>query len=910
MLHAPWAGWDLADEERVPNYLAAHYAPLRASLEESVRRLRARWPDEELGALATAMYFDPAGWQHRYDFRDNRHQARRVVILRILSLCAARFPPPGILRYIERRLRMPDRDDLPPDGDTCLQLLQALPPSAETLDLLERGLWGDLACRSIPKPSLLRHLYEHGRFGYAAFRRVARARPGLLRMVGGRYGGPPYHTGSAEFDRVLRDYCSRLARDLARDPGEGGIVLLAELEGLRGGPDLLLGAARLHRECHGRLLEFARQGRSSELDATIVNLAGAAEADALPDAERRALGEELRASPPETLRALLPVAFGSPGVIAGALDWERATPLIELLVRTARLRDLERWHSDALVNSSDPSLGVLDVADARAALEGAGADLARAVFKLYCAAVPQSRRTIKLFEALAGWKEAASWVEERLAKGDQFALKAYGLLPLERGEEEVLERYLFLKDREGRSRYATPHRAAHERAAAQAGLANLAGVAGYADATRLAWAMEARLGGGAAPGRSWTVDDYRVDLELEGGEPRLTFRRGERALKTAPAAVRQSAVHAEMKEAVTLLRGQAARFRASLEGLLAGGEPLGRDDLAALARLPVTAALLERLILRTDEGATGLFEPATLTLRGLDGAAVPVGDRARIAHPYHLFEAGELAAWQREIVRRRVVQPFKQAFRELYLLTPAEEATATYSGRFAGHLLDARVASRLFPARGWQIEASEVATPSRPFPRAGLEATFHFADAGHFLAENDTITSDRIAFAHHPPRPDAWRPGEDSSVSLRDVPPVVFSEVMRDADLVVSVAQREGEGRLSAEAYQRRGELVATLLAELGLPGVTVDGHFARVRGKLADYRVHLGSAAIHIEPGNYLCVVPARWGRRHERLFLPFADEGDAKVGEVVSKVLLLANDDRIEDETILRQIRARRGA
>jgi hypothetical protein len=790
---------------------------LRASLEESVRRLRARWPDEELGALATAMYFDPAGWQHRYDFRDNRHQARRVVILRILSLCVARFPPPGILRYIERRLRMPDRDDLPPDGDTCLQLLQVLPPSAETLGLLERGLWGDLAGRSIPKPSLLRHLYEHGRFGYAAFRRVARARPGLLRMVGGGYGGPPYHTGSAEFDRVLRDYCSRLARDLARDPGEDGIVLLAELEGLRGGPDLLLGAARLHRERHGRPVVFARRGQSPELDTAIVNLAAAAEADALPAEERRALVAALRA-------------------------------------------------------------------------------------------FPQSHNAIRLLEAVAGLD--AAWVEERVQKRNQLAVKAYGLLPLARGEDEVLERYLFLRRYAQESKQFGPQRAANERAAAQAGLANLAQVAGYADATRLAWAMEARLGGGAAPGRSWTVDDYRVDLELEGGEPRLTFRRGERALKTAPAAVRQSAVHAEMKEAVTLLRGQAARFRASLEGLLAAGEPLGRDDLAALACLPVAAALLERLILRADEGATGLFEPATLTLRGLDGAAVPVADRARIAHPYHLFEAGELAAWQREIVRRRVVQPFKQAFRELYLLTPAEEATTTYSGRFAGHLLDARVASRLFPARGWQIEASEVATPSRSFPGAGLEATFHFADAGHFLAENDTITSDRIAFAHHPPRPDAWRPGEDNSVPLRDVPPVVFSEVMRDADLVVSVAQREGEGRLSAEAYQRRGELVATLLAELGLPGVTVDGHFARVRGKLADYRVHLGSAAIHIEPGNYLCVVPARWGRRHERLFLPFVDEGDAKVGEVVSKVLLLANDDRIEDEAILRQIRARRGA
>jgi hypothetical protein len=118
---------------------------------------------------------------------------------------------------------------------------------------------------------------------------------------------------------------------------------------------------------------------------------------------------------------------------------------------------------------------------------------------------------------------------------------------------------------------------------------------------------------------------------------------------------------------------------------------------------------------------------------------------------------------------------------------------------------------------------------------------------------------------------------------------------MFDADLIVSVAQRSGEVRLSTEACQRRGELVTALLEELGLPGVRVEGHFAYVQGRLARYRVHLGSAAIHIEPGNYLGIVPAGWGQRHEQLFLPFADEGDSKASEVISKLLLLVHDDKI---------------
>ncbi len=73
------------------------------------------------------------------------------------------------------------------------------------------------------------------------------------------------------------------------------------------------------------------------------------------------------------------------------------------------------------------------------------------------------------------------------------------------------------------------------------------------------------------------------------------------------------------------------------------------------------------------------------------------------------------------------------------------------------------------------------------------------------------------------------------------------------------------------------------------------------MQGKLARYRVHLGSAVIHIEPGNYLCIVPDRWGKTHDKLFLPFADEHDSKISEI----LLLLADDRIKDESILRQIR-----
>jgi hypothetical protein len=61
------------------------------------------------------------------------------------------------------------------------------------------------------------------------------------------------------------------------------------------------------------------------------------------------------------------------------------------------------------------------------------------------------------------------------------------------------------------------------------------------------------------------------------------------------------------------------------------------------------------------------------------------------------------------------------------------------------------------------------------------------------------------------------------------------------------------------------------------------------------------------MEPNaQYLCIVPdARVGEAPENLFLPF--EGDNTLSIIISKALLLADDAKISDPTITRQIDAR---
>lgn len=138
---------------------------------------------------------------------------------------------------------------------------------------------------------------------------------------------------------------------------------------------------------------------------------------------------------------------------------------------------------------------------------------------------------------------------------------------------------------------------------------------------------------------------------------------------------------------------------------------------------------------------------------------------------------------------------------------------------------------------------------------------------------------------------------------LADVPPRIFSEVMRDLDLVVSVAHAGGvDPEATASTIEMRASLLRETAALLGLSNVRVQKTHALIDGKLANYSLHLGSGVVHRQPGGALCIVPVH-GQYRGRIFLPFADN-DPRTAEVMSKALLLAKDGEIKDPTILEQI------
>jgi hypothetical protein len=146
---------------------------------------------------------------------------------------------------------------------------------------------------------------------------------------------------------------------------------------------------------------------------------------------------------------------------------------------------------------------------------------------------------------------------------------------------------------------------------------------------------------------------------------------------------------------------------------------------------------------------------------------------------------------------------------------------------------------------------------------------------------------------------------------------------MRDADLLVGVTsigtdpawgvdhpdehaeywQRFADAELSAFAENRK-TVLASLLPKLAIRDrCRISDRYLVVRGESNEYRIHLGSGNVLMEPGSrYLCIVRGG-GDTAATVPLPF--EGDSMLAVILSKAFLLADDKSIRDETILRQIR-----
>ncbi|MFC6023572.1 DUF4132 domain-containing protein [Plantactinospora solaniradicis] len=440
-------------------------------------------------------------------------------------------------------------------------------------------------------------------------------------------------------------------------------------------------------------------------------------------------------------------------------------------------------------------------------------------------------------------------------------------------------------------------------------------------------------------------------LDATSGTVTVTWRNGAgKVVKSVPASVRSehpeqlAEFKAAVKDVEKMLSAQAERLDRQFLGQRVWEFEAWRSRYLDH---PLVGTLARRLIWLVDDVPCAYGDGA---LRTHEDKEIAAGGSVRLWHPIGR-EVVEVLAWRAWLEARRVTQPFKQAHREVYLLTAAEENTRLYSNRYAAHILRQHQFHALAAARGWRNrlrlmvdDAYEPAT--RELPQWGLRAEFWIEGIGDDWGADTTesgaylrIATDQVRFYPiNAPEHYAHAGGggyeqwvhQDAEptepVPLADVPPLVLSEVLRDVDLFVGVGSVGNDptwqdggpggrfreywasysfGELSGTAQTRR-EMLERLVPRLAIAErAKVDGRFLVVRGDLRTYKIHLGSGNILMSPNDqYLCIVPKQsTGSRAGDVFLPF--EGDRVLAVILSKALMLAKDTQITDPTITQQLR-----
>ncbi|MBW9311970.1 DUF4132 domain-containing protein [Fusobacterium nucleatum] len=488
-------------------------------------------------------------------------------------------------------------------------------------------------------------------------------------------------------------------------------------------------------------------------------------------------------------------------------------------------------------------------------------------------------------------KETEKKIEDKRNKD---LVASYSLIPLLKDKQkDALHRYQFLQKFLKDSKQFGAQRRASEAKAVNISLENLSRNMGYSDVTRLIWNMETALINEMKEYfEPKKLDDIDVYIKIDDlGQSEIIYEKAGKELKSLPTKLKKDKYIEAIKEVHKNLKEQYRRSRKMLEEAMEDGTEFYGYEIENLMTNPVIAPILKSLIFKMGNDL-GYYVDKKLKSAKKKSVTVKDDSLLKIAHCFDLFESGEWATYQKDIFDRELKQPFKQVFRELYVKT-VDEKGRDKSLRYAGHQVQPAKTVALLKTRRWIIDGEE-----------GLEKVYYkeniiakiFALADWFSpADIEAPTLEEVQFFDRK----TFKP-----ILIDDVPDLIFTEVMRDLDLVVSVAHiGDVDPEASHSTIEMRKAIIEFNCKLFKLKNVTFTENHALIKGERAEYSIHLGSGLIHQKAGSAINVLPVH-SQHRGRVFLPFIDD-DPKTAEIMAKVLLFAQDDKIKDVFILEQIK-----
>ncbi len=506
-------------------------------------------------------------------------------------------------------------------------------------------------------------------------------------------------------------------------------------------------------------------------------------------------------------------------------------------------------------------------------------------------------RARKYADAATGKVTLESLKEQIIAKRNKDLLMSYGLVPFAKDQEQdMLSRYQFIQNFAKEAKAFGAQRRASESKAAQTALVNLSVHGGFSDVTRLTLKMESKLAEEFAAYMEWTnVGDVEICLHVdEQGKSGILCRKDGKALKSVPTRLGKESYVLEVKEAHKKLKEQYVRAKKMMEESMESGAEFTTAEVAGLLENPVVRAILLPLVFVSGEESGFLVnEAGSISLKAWDGSVsvLEAERKVRIAHPLDLYKARVWHQYQKALFDGQLRQPFKQVFRELYVKLP-EEAGLTASRMFAGNQIQPQKTVGCLKGRRWIADYEEGL--QKIYYKENIIARIYALADWFSPSDVEAPTLEWVEFSNRK----TFEP-----LTIEQVPDLIYSEVMRDVDLAVSVAHAGGvDPETSHSTIEMRRAIVEFNLPLFKIKNVTLKDSHALIQGTRGNYSVHLGSGVIHQEGGAMLNILPVH-SQKRGKLFLPFVDE-DPKTAEIMSKIVLLAEDNKIKDPFILDQL------
>ena len=376
-------------------------------------------------------------------------------------------------------------------------------------------------------------------------------------------------------------------------------------------------------------------------------------------------------------------------------------------------------------------------------------------------------------------KETETKIQDKRNKD---LVASYSLIPLKKArDKDLLHRYKFLQKFLKESKQFGAQRRASEAKAFEISLENLSRNAGYSDVIRLIWSMETALINEMQKYfEPKIIDEISVFIKIdEFGQTKIVFEKNGKTLKTMPVKLKKNKYIEEIKEVNKNLKEQYRRSKKMLEEAMEDGTEFYNYEIKNLMENPVISPLLDTLVFKSENNL-GYYSDGTLVTVNGEILELEESQVLKIAHALDLYNSGKWSEYQQDLFTKQIKQPFKQIFREIYIKTRDEKGKEN-SLRYAGHQIQPNKTVAVLKNRRWVADYEE-----------GLQKIYYknniiakiYAMADWFSPSDiEAPTLEWVCFYDRK----TFKP-----MLIDDIPDLIFTEVMRDVDLAVSVAHVGG----------------------------------------------------------------------------------------------------------------------